>query len=51
MHKGFLDIVVEKNKKKARIAKLLHVMEEKMKDEYHKEDFKMERFKSKIAKP
>ena len=40
-----------RNNKKAAIAKMVHGMEEKMKAEYIKEDFKMERFKSKIRKP
>ena len=40
-----------RDKKKAAIANMIHGMEEAIKSEVIKEDFKMERFKSKIRKP
>ena len=50
-HKGFLNINVMRDNKKKAIAKMIHNMEEVIKSEVIKEDFKMERFKSNIRKP
>ena len=50
-HANFLNINVMRDKKKAAKAKMIHAMEETMKAAIIKEDFKLERFKSKVRKP
>ena len=50
-HKNFLNINVVRDKHKARVANMMKALEERLHGGFLKEDFKMERFKSKIHKP
>ena len=50
-HKGFLDMNIKINLHKARRAKMIQGLEERLNKEYLAYNFNLTRFKSKIRKP